>query len=261
MNGCCITNWIINVIVFQLLLSSCSYKLLQDDRPVVLGHGGMGIKSLLLFDSEESLLKASNRFDGTEGDIQITADGKLVFWHDVYYRGEYLHKLNYDNLSLRHLLFKTNKLALVENVLDDIPAGKTVSFDVKLYGCDEGCKRMLVNKLVPVVNKYGYKLELLLETHDKFLIELLQNLKGLKVFYYAGNSVDAINMCSSGKIYGISIKHNLISLDEVKALQKKGCKIMLWGIKNKKQLKSVLLKHPDYIQTDFTGIKLFNTNK
>jgi hypothetical protein len=152
-------------------------------------------------------------------------------------------------------------LAVLENVLDGIPAGKTVSFDVKLYDCDEECKKMFVNKLVHIVNKFGYKLELLLETHDRFLIDLLKDLKVLKVFYYAGSAVDAMKMCSSGKIYGISIKHNLISLDEVKILQKKGCKVMLWGIKNKKQLKSVLLKHPDYIQTDFTRIKLFNTNR
>ena len=52
-------------------------------HPIILGHGGMGIRSIQPLNSEASLLEAiSYPIDGTELDVRMTADCVLVALHD-----------------------------------------------------------------------------------------------------------------------------------------------------------------------------------
>ncbi len=253
-NGCCTVSWI-NSVFFVVFLSSCTYRIAGDNRPVILGHGGMGIKSVLPLDSYESLLKAAVKFDGTEGDVQLTQNGVLVFWHDKFFKDTLLSNFNFTKPVYYRYFFAKYRLATVEALLEKIPENKVVSLDVKLYGCDRACKLLMVKKIGDFASRFSRKYDILVETHDRFLIEKLNDIRGIKVFYYAGSVDDAMSMCKGGMVDGISMKNSLVSAEAVSKLKHSGCQVMLWNIKNRRQLKSALDKKPDFLQTDFIRVK------
>ena len=214
----------------------------------------MGIKSILPLDSYESLLKAAIKFDGIEGDVQLLQSGDLVFWHNKFFKDSLISQLQSEENSYFYF-YKKYRISKVVDVLEKIPEGKVVSFDIKLYGCDTVCKLRMVEEIKKIVTLYSDRFVFFIETNDEFLIE---ELSGLKVFYYSVSAKDALSACESKNIFGISINNSRIDSLSIIKIKNKGCKIMLWGIKNRKQLKNALNKNPDYIQTDFIKIKLDN---
>lgn len=74
--------------VFLLFFCSCKKEKfdienLNGNKILALGHGGMGLGDTYPMDSAESILHCLNLgMDGTEFDVQMTADSVLVAYHD-----------------------------------------------------------------------------------------------------------------------------------------------------------------------------------
>jgi glycerophosphoryl diester phosphodiesterase len=236
-----------------LLLVGCSPKLIVPENAKVLGHGGMGIKSLLPEDSYPSLIKAYTLLDGTEGDIQLTKDSILVFWHNrelPQKKGLVSHTV-FDSLPSFHYFFKKYRIVTLDSLLSSISKGKIISLDIKTHGLDNYGKHILANQLRQIASKYAGKITLFIETPDNLLInDLASSPKEYSLFYYAGSGESALKKCNEGKIDGISMHFKLVDAATVKKIQSKGCKVMLWGIHNKHDFKKAFSLNADYYQTD-----------
>lgn len=240
------------------ILAGCSYRLVVPENAKVLGHGGMGIKSLLPLDSYPSLLKAYNFLDGTEGDVQMTKDCVLVYWHDGSLPGKlgFVSSVIYDSLPFNRYVFKKYDIISVDSFLSSIDSGKIVSLDIKPYGLNEKQKIIFASKLKQVADKYGKTHLIFFETQDKLILnELSQVHNNYILFYYANGVQDAINECNSSKVDGISMHFKYADTSSVKKIKKLGCKVMLWGMHNVSDLKKAFGYGADYYQTDKVKFK------
>ncbi len=240
------------------ILAGCSYRLVVPENAKVLGHGGMGIKSLLPLDSYPSLLKAYNFLDGTEGDVQLTKDCVLVYWHDGSLPGKlgFVSSVVYDSLPFNRYVFKKYDIISVNSFLSSIDSGKIVSLDIKTYGLDDVSKKIFAKKLKSIANKYGGKNKVFFETHDDVILnELSKKHSNYILFYYANGVQDAINECNSSKVDGISMHFKFADALAVKKIKDKGCKVMLWGMHNVRDLKKAFGYGADYYQTDKVKFK------
>lgn len=225
----------------------------MQDGSKILGHGGLGIKSGYPMDSYPSLDSAYNFLDGTEGDVQMTKDGILVYWHD-----KELPKVegmvsdyDFDSLPDKSYLFKTYQIVTVDSFLASRKENKPVSLDLKTYGLDNNQKKIFAKKLKELAGKYSSRFPIFMETRDMEMLNFLLNDKsGYLLFYYAGSGKESFDMCKSHKIDGISIHYKHISASEVQHLHEIGCKVMIWGITTGKDLKKALKMGADYYQTN-----------
>ena len=71
-----------------VVIAVITWNLLQlpvdiDKKPLILGHGGMGVSSAIPINSKSSIEKAlSYPIQGTELDVRMTADEVLIAFHD-----------------------------------------------------------------------------------------------------------------------------------------------------------------------------------
>ena len=235
------------------LLVGCSHRLVVPDNAKVMGHGGMGIKSLLPLDSYPSLLKAYNILDGTEGDVQMTKDCVLVYWHNssLPKKKGIISSVVYDSLPKNRYIFKKYEIISVDSFLSSIDSGKIVSLDIKIYGLDDAGKKIFAKKLKSIAKKYSGKNIVFFETGDDLILEKLSNDHyNYTLFYYAGSGTDVLNKCDKANIDGISMHFKFADASMVKKIKDKGCKVMLWGMHNVRDLKKAFEAGADYYQTD-----------
>ena len=140
-----ITLFLCSSLFFSCEKFSFTIENLNNDKIQVLGHGGMGVHSLLPMNSLASVTNCIEKGAvGTELDVQMSKDGKLVAFHDNdlsestsscglinNYTWEELREVRYTDYSL-----STNyPLMLVEEIIEGLGDREDLifSFDCKLY--------------------------------------------------------------------------------------------------------------------------------
>lgn len=94
----------------------------------------------------EFLIKMLNNpnCDGIELDLQLSKDKKVVMYHDLYVKNEFIKDCTYDYLREKYQIESFEEL--MNNLNDEILIAKTIILDLK--GCDEE----LVNIVVKALN-------------------------------------------------------------------------------------------------------------
>ena len=235
-----------------LIFISCSRKIFIHNNIGILGHGGMGIKSYYPLDSYQSLHKAYTHYEGTEGDVQITKDTILIFWHNstTPHSSKYIPELNYAKIKKYKYLLKKYNICKVDSFLNLHKNNKIISFDTKTHGCNDTCLHTLANTIYNLVEKHKTENAFFVETNNPKLLNLLAKHKNYILFYYASNLDDALSKLQKTNFEGVSIHYSLLNRNDVKLLHLKGLKVMMWGMKTRKQVKKAISKGADYYQTD-----------
>ena len=250
---------VIGFLIWKLLLLPVDLK----TKPVILGHGGMGISSVHPLNSVSSITEAlSYPIHGTELDVRMTKDEVLVAFHD----GDLSKATNCTGLISETELInlKDCKNATWKNAepiaqLDKIlslywPAKTVFSLDLK-FDSDIKSSRGEVYQtaIAEVISDYP-EFRFLIESQN---IEILRKVKTLEpkaeVFYYAHNGESDVKKAVENDLDGISINRELISEEEIKLAQNAGLQVMLWGTGSVFSNRETLEMGSDIIQTDDIG--------
>jgi glycerophosphoryl diester phosphodiesterase len=258
------------IILISIILFSCEkqakYEVnnLNNNRISVLGHGGMGIGSTYPINSFESILACLNSgADGTEIDVQITKDGKLVIYKDFELDGQsdcsgQVNQTNWEDMKECRFVTQphlTYKIVSVEEVFDQIEnlQNYTFTFDCKLYPTvnKDSYYATFADELARIIEKYQLKENIFIESQNPAFLKMLQERdKDYKLFIYPESFNEGIRISTEMGLYGITISTMAITKAQISEAHKKGFFVAIWNTHNKQRNVDAILKNPDFIQTD-----------
>ena len=230
------------------------------EKPIVLGHGGMGVASALPLNSLISIESAlSFPIQGTELDVRMTSDEVLLAFHDedLSMHTDCNGLVSETNLKdLRDCLNSTwrknEPIVQLDHILSqDWKPGTLFSLDLKTESKMQP-KRSTVfaESIVELVSDHK-AFRFLIESEN---MELLKNLKlhgiNVELFYYAKNWNQDFSLALKNGLDGISINMDLISQQDLAQAKSKDMKVMLWGTGSVWSNRAALKMGADIIQTD-----------
>ncbi|MDB4655690.1 glycerophosphodiester phosphodiesterase family protein [Flavobacteriales bacterium] len=234
-----------------------------DKTPIILGHGGMGVRSTLPLNSLESIKKAlSHPIAGTEIDVRMTADGVLIAFHGENLKSEtncagFVSKTTFAEISNceNSTWLKSAKIERLEDILDEnYPKGSIFSLDLKEnFETESNRSALLVDELKKLPESFQ-KYKFLIESMDlPFLIDLKKNEVNAELFFYAHNLETDLDKILAAELDGISINMNLCSAEQIASAQEANLKVMLWGTGSVFSNREAVNMKPNIIQTDDIG--------
>ncbi len=230
------------------------------------GHGGMGVQFKFPINSYESIEPCLRiGADGTEMDIQMTADSILVAYHNSDLNESTLCSGTINNLLWSQMwgchyaspFSSTIKLKSVPELFSEIENKNdfTFTFDCKLYNNSTNqtaYKNQFANAIINTIDAYNIdNNKLFIESTDSTFLRILQTKRNtLKLFYYSNSFEQALNVAKIMDLYGIIIEDDFITKEQVTLAHEKGIRITLFNVKTKDENLSAILKSPDFIQSD-----------
>jgi glycerophosphoryl diester phosphodiesterase len=225
-----------------------------ESTPKILGHGGMGVRSTLPLNSLESVTQAlTHSIDGVELDIQLTADNQLVAFHDSKLEDNtncagFISEKTYTQIAdcENQTWIRKRRIALLDSILNHVPAGSTVSLDLK----PSGDQKALLEQLSNSITKYD-NINFLLESRSTSLLtESQQDLKTVQTFLICDGSDEAIKRAVNNSFDGVSIDLKSMESSIFEKVKANGLKLMIWGCGSPISNREAALFHPNIIQTD-----------
>ena len=245
---------------------------LNENKIAVVGHGGSGIntwRNFLPMNSFESIRNATENqhADGVEMDIQLTADDKLMLFHDalleqvancsglVHSHSEkellacsysfLLGLEKYPLVSLEHILQHFTKAAKPPLLTFDIKLHPSPSINGNEY------QKRFAKAVVESSRNYCCPEKILIESTSKeFLLELKALEPALQLFIYTSDFESGLAAAKEAGLFGITIKNDFVTREQVSLAHQNGFRVAIWGTKTKSDNKKAMNKTPDYIQTD-----------
>ena len=231
--------------------------------PLILGHGGMGVRSTMPLNSLESINEAlSHPIEGTEIDVRMTADGVLIAFHGEDLKSEtnctgFVSQTTFSELSSceNSTWLKSAKIERLKDILDEnYPKGSIFSLDLKEdFETESNRSVLLVNELKKLTGSFQ-KYNFLIESIDlPFLIDLKRNEVDAELFFYAHNLEVDLEKILSAELDGASINMKLCSAEQIASAQEANLKVMLWGTGSVFSNREAVNMKPNIIQTDDIG--------
>ncbi len=243
-----------------------------NQHPIILGHGGMGTRSFYPLNSNISVAKAlSFSIDGTELDVKITADKVLVAFHDQELEtntnctGSVASKTvtDLDKCTSKTWLRK-EPIARLESILSSGYEPNTV-FSLDLKPDKQVSGKLMdayINELVRITETFS-QFQFHIESPDVQLLNRIRSSNAnAELYVYAHKAIADSELALNNDLDGISIHKDLISKMQVRTIQSKGLKVIVWGTGSVLDNRSVLELEPDIIQTDAicSMVKLMGKN-
>tara|TARA_B110000211_G_scaffold231895_1_gene294438 strand:- start:1474 stop:2271 length:798 start_codon:yes stop_codon:yes gene_type:complete len=250
------------VFISLLVLFGCT-KEYQDNKVVVLGHGGMGINSFYPWNSYESVFKAVNLdSDGTEMDVRMTKDSVFVLFHSEALESETdlvgnIRDLTWDEIKdakYGYPYLVNYSVAKLENVFKVMEgrSDKILDLEVKpfLGSNHEQYYKVFNANLLKLISKY--------DVADNLIIEFNQE-RHLELFKQANSTISVVAFNTYEKALSWAIKYNcdgiVLSLDElnktkIDAIHAAGKKVISFNVRSYSENRKALDLGIDIIQTD-----------
>ncbi len=233
---------------------------LNGNQISIFGHGGMGIHNKLPIDSRASILECIEMgSDGTEMDVQLTADGELVAFHDADLSGMTrcsgtIHEKTVAEVTACSFN-NGSPLATVREILQAIPdlSEMIITFDCKLYGGTAGSPfyEQYAMAIDNIARDFSMGNRLFIESQDSsFLRAVRQVNPALPLFIYPPDFETGISIARKLDLYGITISVRDITAKQVQQAHAEGFRVTLWNTNTRKTNREAVLMSPDYIQTD-----------
>jgi len=256
--------WYTVIGVFSVLSSCQKSDVVPEPKEIItLGHGGMGISSLLPLNSNASLTKCLELdCHGTEIDIQLTKDGKPVAFHDQdlsektdmegilnAYTWEELKDCQYINTPLEQ-----HRLVLLDDFFSENESYKSryFTFDCKLYKANQiGFNELFADAIYALAKKHNLIEKLCVEAQDTaFLLAIKKRDPVIKTFLYHDSFQAGLELVRLKGFTGISIAAGNVSAEEISTAHAAGLLVAVWNIQTSAENSQAIEKKPDYIQTD-----------
>lgn len=238
-------------------------KVELEKVPIILGHGGMGVRSQITLDSKHSIEKAlAFPIEGTEVDVRMTLDNVLIAYHDEDLPNlsgcpGFVWEKTYSSIyECSHGAFHKAEPVDALDTLLSFPwkDGTIFSFDLKLEPDMDSLRlaqfQAQIIKLIDRLPQFKF----LVESQE---LELLVDMKkaGVKaeLFLYAQEAVSAISSVKEYQLDGVSINGDFITKEQIREAKQSNVKVMIWGTGSVFSNREFLGMDADIIQTD--GIK------
>jgi len=233
----------------------------SQGRILILGHGGMGNRSIYPMNSEASLNKClSINAQGVEMDIRQTADGTLIVFHDENFNKATGFSGEVSSTSIdqvRSLTYKGLLRNLEVLVLEDFLKSKKnakhhFTFDCK-FPSDVDSNQIINfgKEITRLIKVYQLELSCYLETTSPMFLEWLNHHHPtIRSYYYCNKLSSAVDLYRRVKFYGLIMDVNLIN-----ALQRDSMRLFSWhlslfNVANKSSHRAAIQLQPDCIQSD-----------
>ena len=237
---------------------------LNGNEISIIGHGGMGIASTYPIDTYESLTAAITAgADGVEIDVQMSNDSVLVAFHntDMNSNTSCTGKINEHSWEalkeceyVKEIFGVYRILSLPEMVefwQDEEP--RIIVFDCKLiYNSNfNEFLETYANQLIKLVESINFGGEILIESQNIELLQLIQGLKPTyKLFFYPQSFEEGLSTVTANGLYGITIASSKITKEQIAEAHDNGLRVAIWNVNSRGDNVDAINKSPDYIQTD-----------
>lgn len=218
----------------------------------VVAHRGFWTTEGSAQNSIASLVKSDSvKCYGSEFDLWITKDGKVVVHHDATVDGVVLENASYDEL-MKHPLVNGEKIPTLEQYLQASKKLKTqLICEIKSHK-DVARTLTCVAKTLKAFKDYKLTKRVTYITFSlPAFVKLLSEVpKGTEVYYLSGNlsPKQLKEMGAAGLDYSWGdIKKNWNWIDEAHKL---GLKVNIWTVDDKEQMKELVKAGVDYITTN-----------
>jgi glycerophosphoryl diester phosphodiesterase len=231
-----------------------------ENKPLILGHGGMGTRSVLPLNSVASVSEALvYDIDGTELDVKMTSDNVLMAFHDsdlmqnTNCNGTIASKSSIvlNNCQQRTWL-NTEPIARLDTILSRNWNSNTVfSLDLKPdAGTSEEYRQAYIAELVALIQQHP-EFEFFIESQE---IELLRQLQtsGLaaEFYFYSNNIKQDTDLAIKNNLDGLSVNLELMDAESAGQIRSANLKLMVWGSGSVFSNRRAIELEPDIIQTD-----------
>ncbi|MEO6902348.1 MAG: glycerophosphodiester phosphodiesterase family protein [Bacteroidia bacterium] len=254
-----------------ILISSCKkteyiIENLNNNKIMVFGHGGMGVKSNYPIDTFESIINClKTGADGSEMDVQVTKDSVLVAYHPKYLEDNtningMINTLTWEEVkkarfkSLPYLKYSIISLdELFQNINN--PPRYHYTFDCKSYNAPTAdgftFYTQFSNALIKIIEKYNLQNSVFIESREKDFLAMLKSKRSdYMLFTYPLNFEEGLAIAQELNLYGITTSTADITKDQIALAHSKNIRVAIWNIDTKKKNRDAILKNPDFIQTD-----------
>jgi len=233
---------------------------LSDGQVGVFGHGGMGIRSLLPIDSKESLTKTMEvGADGTEMDVQMSADSVLFLFHapdlseNTGCQGSIRTKQS-EELECFYKSLKpgTFKICRLEDFLSSLTDTNFIlTLECKPYAIETKDYPLYVRTLTRSLTKHNLQMRAFIEsTSVDLLLQIRQVLPAAKLFLYSEQIEETILLADTLNFFGVTFDMNRVSAAIVAKAHEKNLRVTLFNQQSKSDNIRCLQMNPDFMQTD-----------
>lgn len=252
-----------------LLCLSCQKKdfdivNLNNNQIDILGHAGMGISSSYPINSFESISKSlAIGADGTELDVQLTADGILVVFHDQHLENSTNKKGIVNDLTWAQIdgafydliPYHDYNVIRLESVFEHTEnlGDYRFALDLKLYTnqAKDVFFQQYASALNELLTQYNLPSKTIIESPDPQLLkEINQQNDGFNLFWYTNNITTNLEEAESWPIDGFTLRFDQATETEIKSAHDKGYLVALYNSQSKSENIEAIEKNPDIIQTD-----------
>jgi len=252
-----------------LLVFSCSkdapilhFNNLSDGKLLVLGHGGMGNKSLLPMDSRPSLDQClEGAADGSEMDVRMSADGILYLFHDqeldhaTKSTGLFKTKTSAQLDPLQYKwLNKQNHIEKLEDLLlrHQDHFSHHYTFDCKLeHDDDTAYVYAFAKALSGLIEKYHLQQRCYLESFNSdFIVWMNRYHPDYRMYLYCNKLVRAVELKNLLNLYGLVMDHQYLTPQQRDSVLHLGWRLTLFNVASSDEHRKAFALEPDCIQTD-----------
>ncbi len=265
--------FIIFIFFTGLTVVSCSKKIYhvtnlnENNKIIMLGHGGMGVSSLLPMNTVEAITKClALGMDGVEIDVQMTKDSILIAFHDPEISLRKFKKIRFKVISLTwdeicgtlytKYPYKKFKVVRLQDIFDSIeqPYLYYISFDCKLFPPQDnvpGYFLTFAKILTQFIEEKKIVENAMIESTNETFLNIVKKLNPAIRLWYRPKSIDdGLEKALKNGYYGILVANKDISDEQIKIFHQNNIKVTVFNIQSKRQNINAIKKNPDYIQTD-----------
>ena len=232
---------------------------------VSLGHGGMGISSSYPLNSMEGLLKCLDLgLDGTELDLQMTADSVLVAFHDRDLSEDtemegLIRETRWSDLKTAEYIgnLRANcTVVALEDLFSSIDelSKYYFTFDCKLHaGTDDpiNYQTQFARAISRMLHKFQLGERIAIESQDvDFLLLCEQNNPNCAYYIYPSSFMEGFETATDKALDGITMDFQKISASEIQQAHDANLKVALWNVKSGADNWTAINMKPDFIQSD-----------
>ncbi|MGB0915924.1 MAG: glycerophosphodiester phosphodiesterase, partial [Crocinitomicaceae bacterium] len=229
------------------------------------GHGGMGISNLYPSNSAESILNCLNLgATGTEIDLQMTADGVLVLFHDEELDWStnlegVIHEHTWDEIKdgvYDEVPYSSYNLVRFDRFLELTPNHSDYIFtlDTKLY--TESTDYFLYldefsDAIVNIFNEFNLFNHVYVESQNTDFLELIQSkANNIDLYIYPQTFEEGLADAIEFNLKGLTISTFEIDEEQIQEAHDLGFFITLWDVVSEDEHIEAIHKNPDMIQSD-----------
>lgn len=230
-----------------------------DKRPIILGHGGSGVRSMYPLNSFNSIKQAFELgADGVEIDVRMSLDGELFAINnsridDQEYAGSVEALLSQD-IKRREVetWFQSSPIQTLEATLQSaVPRGSVVSLDLKTEDAPTPDRLIEFANAVQKILSNTADLNILIESESSALLGLIQQENpSIRLYLHVESADEAMEAARTLKLEGVVLHVSNINDETIRRLKESNLQIMIWGVGDVFDNRKTLQYDGAIVQTD-----------